>query len=421
MESKIKENALKIMEITKGNICPHCLGRKFSQDLEGPGNPLRGQKIREMLSAEEDVLPNNQEGSEQEVLGTEPCFICQDLFLKINHDLIGRIADKIQYLDLEFDGFLVGSKISADILDKDQSLSDELGIEVENIKKEVNRELGKLLEEKLGKEANFDNPHIIIMVNFKKEVPSIHIQINPLFIEGRYRKLIRGIPQTKWPCRKCKGKGCESCDFTGKMYAETVEELISAPALEMSKSPDSKFHGAGREDIDVLMLGTGRPFVLELKEPRRRTLDLEKLTVLINEHAAGKVEVLDLKYSVRSRKADIKTSSPDTYKVYRARVELDQEITPEQLEELQSLKIIKQRTPIRVSHRRADKVRTREVKSLHSKMLGPKTLELVIKTQGGLYIKELISGDEGRSIPNVSQVLSTSALCVELDVLEVGA
>ena len=37
----------------------------------------------------------------------------------------------------------------------------------------------------------------------------------------------------------------------------------------------------------------------------------------------GKVEVLDLKYSVRSRKAEIKTSSPDTYKIYQALVELE--------------------------------------------------------------------------------------------------
>jgi tRNA pseudouridine synthase 10 len=258
------------------------------------------------------------------------------------------------------------------------------------------------------------------MVDFKKEVPSIHIQINPLFIEGRYRKLIRGIPQTKWPCRKCKGKGCESCNFTGKMYLETVEELISAPALEMSKARDSKFHGAGREDIDVRMLGTGRPFVLEIKEPHRRTMDFEKLSLEINQHAAGKVEVLDLKYSVKSRKAHIKTSSPDTYKVYRALVELDDAVSEKQVEDLQLLHVINQRTPIRVSHRRADKVRIREVQNIESKILGPKTLELIIKSQGGLYIKELISGDHERTLPNVSKLLGTPALCVELDVIEVG-
>ena len=104
------------------------------------------------------------------------------------------------------------------------------------------------------------------MVDFKNG--EIETQINPIFIESRYRKLIRGIPQTKWPCSKCKGKGCESCNQTGKMYAETVEELISEDAIKAANGTGAKFHGAGREDIDVKMLGSGRTFVLKLKSLR---------------------------------------------------------------------------------------------------------------------------------------------------------
>ena len=45
---------------------------------------------------------------------------------------------------------------------------------------------------------------------------------------------------------------------------------------------------------------------------------------------------------------------------------------------------------------------------------------MIIKTQGGLYIKELISGDEGRSQPNISELLNNKSICEELDVIEVG-
>ena len=45
---------------------------------------------------------------------------------------------------------------------------------------------------------------------------------------------------------------------------------------------------------------------------------------------------------------------------------------------------------------------------------------MIIKTEGGLYIKELISSDEGRSNPSVTEVLNTQAICAELDVIEVG-
>jgi tRNA pseudouridine synthase 10 len=408
MDTHIKEKAQKIREITAGEICNHCLGRKFSKELDGPGNPLRGIQIREIMSLEGD-----------EFLSPEQCSICSNLFQKMNQ-AAEKVEKKINKLDLEYSSFLVGSKVNPEVKERDEDLNHALEVEVEGIKREINRELGKILEEHLHREVDFDNPQLVINADFSAEEPKIHIQINPLFLEGRYRKLIRGIPQTKWPCRKCKGRGCEQCNFTGKMYNETVEELISGPALEMSKGKDSKFHGAGREDIDVKMLGTGRPFVLEIKEPGRRVLDLEKLENEINETATGKVEVLNLKYSIRSRKAEIKTSSPDTYKIYQAYVELEEEITENDLKKLENLKEIKQRTPVRVSHRRADKIRTRAVMDIKWEIIGPKNIKLIIKGQGGLYIKELISGDEERTQPNVSQVLGTSARCVELDVLEVG-
>jgi tRNA pseudouridine synthase 10 len=47
-------------------------------------------------------------------------------------------------------------------------------------------------------------------------------------------------------------------------------------------------------------------------------------------------------------------------------------------------------------------------------------LELIIECEGGLYIKELISGDENRSNPSVAGILGTGARCVELDVLDVN-
>ncbi len=144
-------------------------------------------------------------------------------------------------------------------------------LDVEPIKKEINRIIGREIENTLEKEVEFEKQDIVINVDLRKE-PKVRIQINPLFIEGKYNKLVRGIPQTKWPCGKCNGKGCEECNFTGKQYAESVEELLSEHILEATNGWQAKFHGAGREDIDVLMLGSGRPFVLEIK----KSLKLEK-------------------------------------------------------------------------------------------------------------------------------------------------
>jgi tRNA pseudouridine synthase 10 len=168
------------------------------------------------------------------------------------------------------------------------------------------------------------------------------------------------------------------------------------------------------------MLGSGRPFVLEIKEPQIRSIDLEELENRVNQHAEGKVEVLNLKFVGKNRRSEIKTSSTDTYKVYRALVQTEEDVTEEDLESLKSLDVIKQRTPIRVSHRRADKIRTRHVKNLEFESLGSNLFELTIHCEGGLYIKELISGDEDRTKPSVSQILGTPALCTKLDVMEVN-
>ena len=412
MDKEILAKASSLIELTNGNICNHCLGRKFSDVVEGNGNVERGEKIRK-------ALPEYDEDTK--------CDICSDIFKEIDSSLLDLVCEKIDFLEVEFDTFVVGCKLPKEIVEKDALISEKLGLDVEILKREVNREMGKILEKNLPQEVDFDKEDVIIMADFRRmlkedvEKPvQVRIQINPIFIEGRYNKLVRNIPQTKWPCRKCKGRGCEACNFTGKQYPESVEELLSQTALKYSKGYEAKFHGAGREDIDVRMLGDGRPFVLEIKEPRIRKLDLEKIEREANEAALGKTSYHNLKYTVRKRKAEIKTSSPDTYKVYRALVECEDEIREEDLNKLQSLHTIQQRTPIRVSHRRADKIREKEVKELSCKYINPHSFEMIIKTEGGLYIKELISSDEGRSKPSVSEVLGTQAICAELDVIEVG-
>ena len=407
MDSQIKNKALKIIKITGGEICDNCLGRTFSKLLKGADNKHRGHQIKKILV--KDGYNTHKSDS---------CYLCQGLCKKMDKKFIEEIIQKIKSSGIEFSTFLVGSRVSKEIIEKEENMHEKLGLDVENIKKELNREIGKRISLELEKEVDFDNPDIIVLVNFLNN--DIKLQINPLFIEGRYRKLIRGIPQTKWPCRKCRGKGCEYCNYTGKMYNESVEELIETETLKISKGSSSKFHGAGREDIDVKMLGNGRPFVIEIKEPLIRKIDLEDLRTRINKGAYGKVEVLDLKFVRKNRRSIIKSSSKDTYKVYLARVVLDEAVESEDLEILKSLKVIHQRTPIRVSHRRADKVRIRNIKHLKYKLISPKEIELVIECQGGLYIKELISGDENRTKPSVSQLLEKNAKCKKLDVLEVN-
>ena len=123
------------------------------------------------------------------------------------------------------------SRIDSEIKKKDDELSKKLNLDVEPIKKELNRIIGREIENSTDKNVDFEKQDIVINVDLRKDL-NVRIQINPLFIEGKYNKFVRNIPQTKWPCGVCKGKGCEACNFTGKQYSESVEELISKHILE---------------------------------------------------------------------------------------------------------------------------------------------------------------------------------------------
>ena len=393
-----------ILSQTDGKICKHCLGRKLSKTIEGSNNIERANKVCEELHIDLDGVD---------------CAICDNLFDKLDDDLYKKIDDKINQLGVEFNTFLVGSQIPKDIQRRDEELSEKFDLNVETIKKEINRLIGLGIWERYDKEAEFEKQDIVFNVDFTKG-PKVRIQINPLYIEGKYNKYKRGIPQTKWPCTKCKGRGCEECNGTGKQYPESVEELISEHFLKITKGREAKFHGAGREDIDVLMLGSGRPFVLEIKEPRIRNLDLKKLENEINEVNEGKTAYHDLKLCERPRKAEIKQSSPDTYKVYQAIVKCDGAYDKDKLDELTKLGEIKQQTPLRVLRRRTDMIRIKHVLDLEYEIIDDERFKIIIKTEGGLYIKELISGDEGRSNPNVSEILGVKAICEQLDVVEVS-
>lgn len=396
--------AKQILDQTDGKICKNCLGRKLSKTIEGTNNIERAEKVCDALNINLDNVD---------------CVVCDNLFDKLDEDLYKKIDDKINQLGIEFDTFLVGSKIDKDIQKRDEELSERFNLTVETIKKEVNRLIGLEIWERFDKEAEFESQDIVFSIDLLNN-PIVRIQINPLYIEGKYNKLKRGIPQTKWPCAKCKGRGCEECNFTGKQYPESVEELISEHFLKATKGREAKFHGAGREDIDVLMLGSGRPFVLEIKEPKIRKLDLAKLEEEINKINEGKTSYHNLHVCERRRKAEIKQSSPDTYKVYSALVKCDRAFDKDKLEELTELNEIHQQTPLRVLRRRADKVRVKHVLDLSYEVIDDETFNMRIKTEGGLYIKELISGDEGRSHPNVSEILGVEAICEQLDVIEVS-
>ncbi|RAP53680.1 MAG: tRNA pseudouridine(54/55) synthase Pus10 [Methanosphaera sp. rholeuAM130] len=393
--------------ITDYPICPKCLSRI-----------IKNPNYRDNLAVR--VIEDGEE-----------CRICENLLYK-KDKILGLIKNKINILDVEFNSFIIACQINSNkIKDNESYIHNILNYRGnDSVKQHLKREVGVLVAKKLHKRIDFKNPDVIIMIKIKdgiyKHSPyddlknmNIFIDSNPIYIEGKYRKLVRGIPQTHWPCSNCKGKGCKECNYTGQQYEVTVEGLIAKQLLLITRGNHTKFHGSGREDIDVLMLGEGRPFVIEVKHPFKRNIDLKLLRRVINSHSNKMIEVNDLKFTDRSRIAEIKNSSVESYKIYSAIAEFENGVTSNDIEKIRKMTVINQRTPLRVKRRRADLVRTRTIESIDVERINSKKLRLIIKCQGGLYIKELISGDDNRTKPSVSSITHNNAICSQLDVLKV--
>jgi tRNA pseudouridine synthase 10 len=205
------------------------------------------------------------------------------------------------------------------------------------------------------------------------------------------------------------------------MYPESVEEIIAKPFLEATGGAKASFHASGREDIDARMLGKGRPFIIQIAKPKKRFLDLKKMEDTVNSYAEGKVKVSHLRFADKAAVRKLKKAE-SAQKEYHVIIEFENEVSAEDLRLLQEKltnAVVKQRTPLRVLHRRADLTREKYIYEVKVKKLSPKKVEMKIRCQGGLYVKELVTGDEGRTTPNVSDILKNKAKPIKLDVLDV--
>ena len=232
----------------------------------------------------------------------------------------------------------------------------------------------------------------------------------PIFIAGRYNKYSRELSQTPWVLSDGERKSESS-----------VEEYIVAVLRDALKADEYRFSSSGREDVDVKMLGTGRPFVIEAVNPRRihhTPASMSALQEAIN-RSTNHVAVRDLQVVSREEVGRLKEGEMEKVKKYAAlcwsREEISQEMLDIGLKEIKDL-VVKQKTPIRVLHRRPLAVRDKIVHSLSGKLEDKHHFVIHLATQAGTYVKEFVHGDFGRTAPNLGTILGIECDILELDV-----
>ncbi len=422
-------------------LCDHCLGRQFALLGYDLSDQKRGETLKLMLtmknhqlalSGEKEGLLNLRilasNGSFEmaaEILRNmrkrprkkSECYLCQGFFRRLDILVQKTLVALGVY---EYTTFLVGIELPNTVEEREDEFKAHFEVSYgESMRNEFSREIGKKITMATKKLADYKRPDVVVLI--KPFTGEVIIQSNPFYVRGEYKKLVRDIPQSKWFCRSCRGEGCPKCGGTGKMYHESVEEIIARPLLSKTGGEDLAFHASGREDVDARMLGTGRPFVIEVKKPKKRFIDLQSLAEQVNKLATGKVEVLNLR---SASKDDVKRlkKAESTTKVYKVYIDFDRNVTDEELNAItESLTktSIRQQTPLRVLHRRADLIREKYIYEANIKRLAPNRVEMKIRCQGGLYIKELVSGDEGRTVPSVASIINAKAKPIDLDVLKI--
>eukprot|EP00252_Welwitschia_mirabilis_P001867 TRINITY_DN11837_c0_g2_i2.p1 TRINITY_DN11837_c0_g2~~TRINITY_DN11837_c0_g2_i2.p1 ORF type:complete len:309 (+),score=58.89 TRINITY_DN11837_c0_g2_i2:96-1022(+) len=234
-----------------------------------------------------------------------------------------------------------------------------------------------------------------------------------IYIGGRYLKYSRNISQTCWMIDD------------ERMGKASVEEIIGNAILPYFRGDRYKFHAAGREDIDVRMLGSGRPFLVEVQNARiiPSHVDIIELQKKINQSEDASVEVKELK-QVGSEAWDLmREGEAEKQKEYAAVVWVSRTVSEDDLKFLSGMTELEidQKTPVRVLHRRSPLVRKRLIYWMKAeKIEGSKDYFMLrLCTQAGTYIKEFVHGDLGRTHPSIGSLLGCVAEILQLDVTDV--
>jgi tRNA pseudouridine synthase 10 len=275
-----------LKHLLRMGTCDSCLGRLGGKRSFQQTDEESGQVVRSTITEGNERLLNIR----QEI---PLCPFCENLFEEAS-----LLAELIQdaLASFEINKLQIGARIPKDQIEQEELIRKRYGAGGSDaFKPSLVSAVSKIVQSNL-ESINIvnDKPDVLALIDVL--TLTVTLDVRSAYIYGRYRKLARGIPQTRWPCRACKGRGCQSCEQTGQQYPSSVQDLIGEPLI----------HGMGREDIDVRCLGSGRPFVFEIKEPKRWSIDYEEAMDIINKEANGAIEISHFRSSNRSEVVRVK-------------------------------------------------------------------------------------------------------------------
>lgn len=253
-------------------------------------------------------------------------------------------------------------------------------------------------------------------VNMETRVELINQNI---YLRGNYMKFSREIGQSPW---EIKGE---------KICHSSVEEEMTKTLKRIFNCDNCIMSAGGREDRDVRMLGSGRPFITEIINPRkkdkyidyitfRQLENLKEIEEQINRNSKL-IFVKNLDICDKNYFAVIKKYEESKQKFYTCLVWTSKNLTEEDIDMLNSVKdlTVIQKTPMRVMHRRTLMDRKKAILKLEASKINENFIILNVLASAGTYIKEFVHSDLGRTSPSLMTLLNCECDILQLDVLDI--
>jgi len=325
---------------------------------------------------------------------------------KIRNSLSGRYR---------FDTFLIGATIPASLYEKEDRIRARFKIRGrENIKSQLVTDLRKKFGKYTNKRIDFLYPDVIVNLQFEKESgPDINIQTRPLIILGRYIKKNRGIPQRAsghYSTLQSDSSPSVNSSLLHRSARYSLEDtsiqsIISNEILGITRGQALKFSWIGSEDKNSLVLGSGRPFFVRIRNPKtvyldERRLDFPRYGLFVNiERLFKKLPEQPVQFIAKTRI------------VIKA---------PRQLVKEEVLKIRSLANSVIVfrSQKNIHRASAKRIYSLDVVKQDNEVCELHLVADGGLTIKQFVEGREYIS-PNISATVNLKCECLIFDVLDI--
>jgi tRNA pseudouridine synthase 10 len=329
------------------------------------------------------------------------CYICRNFFRVTLPFIVDRILNSDMFRSATgIPTIDVGTKLPFFFYENEDYIRSMFQIKgTLGIKTQINL----LIREKIRKSKKYSVDHLNPALKFEVIIEndlsfSINCKAREFYLLGRYIKLDRGITQKNknWGRKDCQN----FCKLADK-YEKSIEDLIRKSVWSEYNAEDMKISWTGSEDKYSLVLGSGRPFIVKVINPKFKGLD--------------EMKVLEKDVELYFRK--IKQEEIDYYCQYRILVTIFVKLTEKigNIGHFENLvKTLKGEVTFRVKNRKT----ARNI--YNAKLINARenNLEISLDMDNGIPIKQFVGGNEPIE-PCLSSTLKTKCECIYFDIHDI--